>query len=167
MYIYMPTLRLILHILSLPLSHFHSLNWSLNFLLSKHLLVQYIMSSSTYASSSTSPSTLSGHPPPRMPHDSQKNLGSDMIMFFFGQTETPTRFPTSDGQLIRSLNVEALVRVFLPPPPYMTLPEYSVLRPEEHRSPDLLPIYFSLNLSIYNQQIVESEWENQWFHFTG
>ncbi|CAI6099897.1 unnamed protein product [Clonostachys chloroleuca] len=40
----------------------------------------------------------------------------------------------------------------------MTLPEYSVLRPEEHRSPDLLPIYFSLNLSIYNQQ---------WFHFTG
>ncbi|KAH7117232.1 hypothetical protein B0J13DRAFT_571030 [Dactylonectria estremocensis] len=49
----------------------------------------------------------------------------------------------------------------------MTLPEYSVLRPEGYRSPDPLPIYFSLNLSVYNQQIVEPEWENQWFHFTG
>ncbi|RSL82056.1 hypothetical protein CDV31_016969 [Fusarium ambrosium] len=49
----------------------------------------------------------------------------------------------------------------------MTLPEYSVLRPEGHRSPDPLPIYFSLNLSVYNQQIVDSEWQNQWFHFTG
>ncbi|KAH7109328.1 hypothetical protein EDB81DRAFT_849351 [Dactylonectria macrodidyma] len=125
------------------------------------------MSSSTSTSNSTSTSTLSGHPPPRMPHDSQKNLGSDMTMSFFGQLDTPTRFPTSDEQLIKSLNVEALGRVFLPPPPYMTLPEYSVLRPEGYRSPDPLPIYFSLNLSVYNQQIVESEWENQWFHFTG
>ncbi|KAH7114893.1 hypothetical protein EDB81DRAFT_734405, partial [Dactylonectria macrodidyma] len=125
------------------------------------------MSSSTSTSNSTSNSTLSGHPPPRMPHDSQKNLGSDMTMSFFGQLDTPTRFPTSDEQLIKSLNVEVLGRVFLPPPPYMTLPEYSVLRPEGYRSPDPLPIYFSLNLSVYNQQIVESEWENQWFHFTG
>ncbi|KAH6972625.1 hypothetical protein EDB80DRAFT_596179 [Ilyonectria destructans] len=125
------------------------------------------MSLSTSTSNSTSTSTLSGHPPPRMPYDSQKNLGSDMTMFFFGQLDTPTRFPTSDEQLIKSLNVEALGRVFLPPPPYMTLPEYSVLRPEGYRSPDPLPIYFSLNFSVYNQQIVESEWENQWFHFTG
>ncbi|KAI8648741.1 hypothetical protein NCS55_01482400 [Fusarium keratoplasticum] len=125
------------------------------------------MSSSTSTSNPTSTSTLSGHPPPRMPHDSPKNLGSDMTMFFFGQPDTPTRFPTSDEQLIKSLNVEALGRVFLPPPPYMTLPEYSVLRPEGHRSPDPLPIYFSLNLSVYNQQIVDSEWQNQWFHFTG
>ncbi|KAH6973924.1 hypothetical protein EDB80DRAFT_595087 [Ilyonectria destructans] len=125
------------------------------------------MPSSTSTSNSTSTSTLSGHPPPRMPYDSQKNLGSDMTMSFFGQLDTPTRFPTSDEQLIKSLNVEALGRVFLPPPPYMTLPEYSVLRPEGYRSPDPLPIYFSLNLSVYNQQIVESEWENQWFHFTG
>ena len=49
----------------------------------------------------------------------------------------------------------------------MTLPEYSVLRPEGQRSPDPLPIYFSPSLSVYNQQIVESEWENHWFHFTG
>ncbi|KAH7113447.1 hypothetical protein EDB81DRAFT_922145 [Dactylonectria macrodidyma] len=113
------------------------------------------MSSSTSTSNSTSTSTLSGHPPPRMPHDSPKNLGSDMTMSFF------------DEQLIKSLNVEALGRAFLPPPPYMTLPEYSVLRPEGYRSPDPLPIYFSLNLSVYNQQIVDSEWQNQWFHFTG
>ncbi|KAH7114647.1 hypothetical protein EDB81DRAFT_920646 [Dactylonectria macrodidyma] len=63
--------------------------------------------------------------------------------------------------------LKLLAELFLPPPPYMTLPEYSVLRPEGYRSPDPLPIYFSLNLSVYNQQIVESEWENQWFHFTG
>ncbi|KAH6955650.1 hypothetical protein BKA56DRAFT_681438 [Ilyonectria sp. MPI-CAGE-AT-0026] len=63
--------------------------------------------------------------------------------------------------------MKLLAGFFFPPPPYMTLPEYSVLRPEGSRSPDPLPIYFSLNLSVYNQQIVESEWQNQWFHFTG
>ncbi|KAH7108991.1 hypothetical protein B0J13DRAFT_579349 [Dactylonectria estremocensis] len=75
-------------------------------------------------------------------------------------SDTPTQFPTSDKQLIKSLNIEALSRVFLPPPPYITLPEYSMLCPKGYRSPDLLLIYFSLNLSVYNQQIVKSEWEN-------
>ncbi|KAH7117521.1 hypothetical protein EDB81DRAFT_612565, partial [Dactylonectria macrodidyma] len=115
---------------------------------------------------STLTSTLSSHPPLRMPYDSQKNLSSNMTISFFSQLDTPTRFPTSDEQLIKSLNVKALSRVFLPPPPYMILPEYSMLRPKGYRSPNPLPIYFSLNLSVYNQQIVESEWENQWFHFT-
>ncbi|KAH6985283.1 hypothetical protein EDB80DRAFT_756774 [Ilyonectria destructans] len=89
---------------------------------------------------STSNSTLSGHPPPRIPYNSQKNLGSNITISFFGQLDTPTQFPTSDKQLIKSLNIKALSRVFLPPPPYITLPEYSILHPEGKIHPYTLDI---------------------------
>ncbi|KAH6980580.1 hypothetical protein EDB80DRAFT_263867 [Ilyonectria destructans] len=102
---------------------------------------------------------------PRKPLESQTNVGSDMSMMLFVQPDCPSRFAYQDQHRIKGLNAEALARVFLPAPSWILTPEYAQLRsdPDNHSS----CIFFSLNLSIYNQQVVASEWTEQWFFMNG
>ncbi|OAQ59513.1 hypothetical protein VFPBJ_11602 [Purpureocillium lilacinum] len=78
----------------------------------------------------------------RRPLDSQKYVGGDMSMMAFVQpAAAPNRFAYPDDH------------------------HYApILGDAEPLSPS---IFFSLNISLYNQQIDASEWANHWFFMTG
>ncbi|KAM4064174.1 hypothetical protein HRG_007178 [Hirsutella rhossiliensis] len=58
-----------------------------------------------------------------------------------------------------------MARVFLPPPSWLLTAEYAPLRSDTDDS--ATSIFFSLNLSIYNQPVVASEWTEEWFFMNG
>ncbi|KAM4064180.1 hypothetical protein HRG_007183 [Hirsutella rhossiliensis] len=63
------------------------------------------------------------------------------------------------------LNAEAIARVLLPVPSWLLEADYAPLRAE---GDDLGPsLFFSLNLSIYGQPIVDTDWSEQWFLMSG
>ncbi|KAJ3453747.1 hypothetical protein MRS44_018379 [Fusarium solani] len=88
-----------------------------------------------------------------------------MSMIFFAQPDCPSRFAHQEQHRIKGLNAETLARIFLPPPSWLLAAEYAPLRSEADDSPT--SIFFSLNLSIYNQPIVASEWIEEWFFMNG
>ncbi|KAH7137722.1 hypothetical protein EDB81DRAFT_655939, partial [Dactylonectria macrodidyma] len=101
----------------------------------------------------------------RKPLASQRSAGGDMSIMFFVQPGCPSRFASSDQHRVKGLNAETIARVILPAPPWLTAPDYSPLRTDPaDPSPS---IFFSLNLSIYNQQIVPEDWLDQWFFMAG
>ncbi|KAH6873613.1 hypothetical protein B0T10DRAFT_588669 [Thelonectria olida] len=102
---------------------------------------------------------------PRKPFESQKNAGGDMSMMFFIQPDCPSRFACPDQHRIKGLNAETIARVLLPPPPWIMATEYATLRADPSNSSTC--IFFSLNLSIYNQQIDPSDWTDAWFFMNG
>ncbi|RMJ00554.1 hypothetical protein CDV36_015893 [Fusarium kuroshium] len=102
---------------------------------------------------------------PRKPLESRTNAGSDMSMMLFVQPDCPSRFAYQDQHRIKGLNAEALARVFLPAPSWILTPEYAQLRSDPDNPSGC--IFFSTNLSIYNQQFVASEWTEQWFLMNG
>ena len=106
-----------------------------------------------------------GLPNPRKPLDSQKNTGTDMSIMILVQTNCPSIFAYQDQHYIRGLNAETLARVFLPSPPWLLSPEYTPLQPDPDEACPC--IFFSLNLSIYNQNIDPEEWTEQWFFMNG
>ncbi|XP_044714720.1 uncharacterized protein HRG_11755 [Hirsutella rhossiliensis] len=61
----------------------------------------------------------------------------------FVQPGCPARFAYQNEHRVKGLNAETLARVFLPTPSWL------------------------LNISIYNQQIISSEWTEQWFFMVG
>ncbi|KAH6961883.1 hypothetical protein BKA56DRAFT_623850 [Ilyonectria sp. MPI-CAGE-AT-0026] len=75
------------------------------------------------------------------------------------------RSPGSASHRIKGLNAETLARIFLPPPSWLLVAEYAPLRSDVDDLPT--SIFFSLNLSIYNQPIVSSEWIEEWFFMNG
>ncbi|KAG7424477.1 hypothetical protein Forpi1262_v014582 [Fusarium oxysporum f. sp. raphani] len=83
----------------------------------------------------------------------------------FVQPDCPSRFAYQDQHRIKGLNAEALARVFLPAPSWILTPEYAQLRSDPDNPSGC--IFFSINLSIYNQQVVASEWTEQWFFMNG
>ncbi|XP_044714571.1 uncharacterized protein HRG_11857 [Hirsutella rhossiliensis] len=98
---------------------------------------------------SSSPSADSSAPHLRKPLGSSKGAGSDMSMMFFAQPDCP----------------EAIARVLLPVPSWLLEADYAPLRAE---GDDLGPsLFFSLNLSIYGQPIVDTDWSEQWFFMSG
>ncbi|KAJ4222258.1 hypothetical protein NW757_014420, partial [Fusarium falciforme] len=101
----------------------------------------------------------------RKPLDTQRAAGGDMSMMFFAQPDCPSRFAHQDQHRIKGLNAETLARIFLPPPSWLLASEYAPLRSDVDDSPT--SIFFSLNLSIYNQPIVASEWTEEWFFMNG
>ncbi|KAK4089236.1 hypothetical protein Purlil1_6225 [Purpureocillium lilacinum] len=101
----------------------------------------------------------------RQPLNSQKDAGSDMSMMAFVQPGCPTRFTYQNDQRVKGLNAETLAKVFVPTPPWLSSPEYAPIKSD--RSNPSTYIYFSLNISIYNQQITASEWAEQWFFMVG
>ncbi|KAM4064036.1 hypothetical protein HRG_012569 [Hirsutella rhossiliensis] len=102
-------------------------------------------------------SSSSPLPPPhlRKPLDSQKGAGGDMSMMFFVQPDCPSRFPHQDEHRVRGLNAETIARIFLPPPSWLLTAEYAPLRLDTDDSPT--SIFFSLNLSIYNQPVKQRD----------
>ncbi|UNI16664.1 hypothetical protein JDV02_010589 [Purpureocillium takamizusanense] len=98
--------------------------------------------------------------------ESQKYVGGDMFMMAFVQpAAVPNRFAYPDDHHVKGLNAETLAKIQLPGPPWLSAPEYApFLRDAEPLSPY---IFFSPNISLYNQQINASEWANQWFFMTG
>ncbi|RTE68350.1 hypothetical protein BHE90_017273 [Fusarium euwallaceae] len=114
---------------------------------------------------SASITSADGSPHARKPLASQRSAGGDMSIMFFVQPGCPSRFASSDQHRVRGLNAETIARVILPAPPWLTAPDYSPLRTDPaDPSPS---IFFSLNLSIYNQQIVPEDWFDQWFFMAG
>ncbi|KAF6525541.1 hypothetical protein HZS61_011336 [Fusarium oxysporum f. sp. conglutinans] len=101
----------------------------------------------------------------RKPLDTQRGTGGDMSMMFFAQPDCPSRFAHQDQHRIKGLNAETLARIFLPPPSWLLAAEYAPLRSDVDDSST--SIFFSLNLSIYNQPIVASEWIEEWFFMNG
>ncbi|KJZ69907.1 hypothetical protein HIM_10692 [Hirsutella minnesotensis 3608] len=114
---------------------------------------------------SSSPSADSSAPHLRKPLSSSKGTGGDMSMMFFAQPDCPARFAHQDEHRIRGLNAEAIARVLLPVPSWLLESEYAPLRAE---GDDLVPsLFFSLNLSIYGQPVVDTDWSEQWFFMSG
>ncbi|KAJ3453328.1 hypothetical protein MRS44_017575 [Fusarium solani] len=101
----------------------------------------------------------------RKPLDTQRDTGRDMSMMFFAQPDCPSRFAHQNQPRIKGLNAETLASIFLPPPSWLLAAEYAPLRSDVDDSST--SIFFSLNLSIYNQPIVASEWIEEWFFMNG
>ncbi|OCK91225.1 uncharacterized protein K441DRAFT_730330 [Cenococcum geophilum 1.58] len=103
---------------------------------------------------------------PRKPLESQQNAGGDMSMMFFARSQSLRELPSSEEQQIKGLNVETIAEILFPPPTWITSPEYWALRANsEHDDSNLA--FFSLNLSMYQQTLVASEWEDMWFFMYG
>ena len=82
------------------------------------------------------------------------------------QTSLPRSFPCPEQRLIKGLNTEAVARVVFPKPSWIAdSPEYLSLLPSEGER-DFTNGFFCLNMSMYNQPVVPSEWENIWFLIT-
>ncbi|KAH8661809.1 hypothetical protein BGZ61DRAFT_499473 [Ilyonectria robusta] len=106
-----------------------------------------------------------GQPHARKPLASQRSAGGDMSIAFFVQPGCPSRFASSDQHRVKGLNAETIARVILPTPPWLAALDYSPL-PTDPADPSP-SVFFSLNLSIYNQQIVPDDWLDQWFFMAG
>ncbi|KAJ4217442.1 hypothetical protein NW757_014635 [Fusarium falciforme] len=101
----------------------------------------------------------------RKPLSSPRNAGGDMSIMLFVQPGCPSRFASADEHRVKGLNAETIARVVLPIPPWLTAPDYPPLL--AHPAEPSPSIFFSLNLSIYNQQIVPDDWSDQWFFMAG
>ncbi|KND92539.1 hypothetical protein TOPH_02790 [Tolypocladium ophioglossoides CBS 100239] len=80
-----------------------------------------------------------------------------------------TRSPRGAGGDIRTALpgslIETIARVLLPPPSWLLTAECAPLRSDTGHLPT--SIFFSLNLLIYGQPIVSSEWTEEWFFMNG
>jgi hypothetical protein len=102
----------------------------------------------------------------RRPLDSQKNSGGDMSIMCFVRPQCPKKFDSPDKHQIKGLNVEALAEILFPPPAWITDSMYSILQANsENDDPNWGS--FSLNMSMYNQILIETEWDNKWFFMYG
>ncbi|KAF5264890.1 hypothetical protein FOXYS1_4311, partial [Fusarium oxysporum] len=87
-----------------------------------------------------------------------------MLRPTFESRSTP-KGELADQHRIKGLNAKTLARIFLPPPSWLLAAEYAPLRSDVDDSST--SIFFSLNLSIYKQPIVASEWIEEWFFMNG
>jgi hypothetical protein len=101
---------------------------------------------------------------PRKPLDSQKNIGGDMSMIFFVQTDFVKKFTSPEEHHVKGLNIESVAVVPFPSPKWITFPDYSALRAENENSDRC---FFSLNLSMYDPSIDLSDWNMHWFFMYG
>ena len=89
-----------------------------------------------------------------------------MSMMFFTRSQSLRELPSSKEQQIKGLNVETIAEILFPPLTWTASPEYWALRANsEHDDSNLA--FFSLNLSMYQQTLVASEWEDMWFFIYG
>ncbi len=90
-------------------------------------------------------------------------------MMFFARLQCPRKFTSPKQYQIKSLNVETIAGIIFTPPTWITNPEYHFLLANSiYSSNDNLNwAYFSLNLSMYNQTLDPSEWDNMWFFMYG
>ncbi|KAF2177812.1 hypothetical protein K469DRAFT_732234 [Zopfia rhizophila CBS 207.26] len=98
----------------------------------------------------------------RKPPESQRNIGGDMSMFFIARLPLPRRFASPERQQIKGLNFETIITVHFPLPAWLNEPEYAALQPQTNDD-NAYSALFSLNLSIYDQTIVPSDWDDMYF----
>ncbi|KJZ69057.1 hypothetical protein HIM_11553 [Hirsutella minnesotensis 3608] len=115
---------------------------------------------------SLTPPAADSPPHLRRPLGTSRGAGGDMSMMFFAQPDCPARFAHQDEHRVRGLNAEAIARVLLPAPSWLLAAEYAPLRAENDDA-DVSSLFFSLNLSIYGQPLVDSDWSEQWFFMPG
>jgi hypothetical protein len=105
----------------------------------------------------------------RMPLESQSNAGSDMSIFFITRLPLPKKFESPEQQQIKGLNFETIASVYFPPPPWLNNSDYAALQlqPNDDDDNDIHSALFSLNLSIYDQAITPSDWDDADFFLYG
>jgi hypothetical protein len=89
-----------------------------------------------------------------------------MSMMFFARPQLPRKFSVSEQQLIKGLNIEAIVFVDLPTPPWLEDFHYRAFieQPDGELSQGAS---FSLNVSMYNRPLDTTDWEGLLFFFCG
>ncbi|KAH7394608.1 hypothetical protein BKA66DRAFT_598445 [Pyrenochaeta sp. MPI-SDFR-AT-0127] len=113
-----------------------------------------------------SPTSTNAHANLRKPLESQRNIGGDMSMFFIARLPLPRKFASPEQQQIKGLNFETITTVHFPPPPWLNESEYAALQPQTNDE-NAYSALFSLNLSIYDQTIVPSDWDDMYFFLYG
>lgn len=83
----------------------------------------------------------------------------------FVQTGCPSKFAYPDEHRIKGLNAETIARISLPTPTWLRNPEYAIFQYDKETS--VTYVFMSVNISMYNQQVVPSDWTDQWFFMTG
>ena len=103
---------------------------------------------------------------PRKPLDNQKNIGGDMSMMFFARSRFSKKFNSPEEHHVKGLNVEAVTGIFFPPPTWISMSKYSDILAYSVKDNSNCT-YFSLNISMYNQNLDPSELNDTWFFMYG
>jgi hypothetical protein len=109
-------------------------------------------------------------PHPRVTLKSQGISFGPMTMMCFTRLQILKKFPSPEKQHVKGLNYEAVVPVRFPSPAWIKNTEYTALQPQTHDdedNDDTNCALFSLNLSIYNQTVTPSDWDDMWFFLSG
>ncbi|OAL42603.1 hypothetical protein IQ07DRAFT_606584 [Pyrenochaeta sp. DS3sAY3a] len=85
-----------------------------------------------------------------------------MSIFFLARLPLPRKFASPERQQIKDLNFEAITTVHFPPLAWLNDSEYAALQPQTNDD-NTYSALFSLNLSIYDQTIVPSAWDDMCF----
>ena len=103
--------------------------------------------------------------------DSQGISIGPMTMMCFTRLQIPKKFPSPEKQHVKGLNYEVVIPVRFPSPAWTKTTEYAALQPQTYNDDgddnDVNCAFFSLNLSIYNQEVIPSDWDDTWFFLSG
>lgn len=97
--------------------------------------------------------------------DSQGSSIGPMTMMCFTRLQLPEKFPSPEKQHVKGLNYETVVSVHFPLPAWIKNTEYAALQTADDENANCAR--FSLNLSIYNQAVIPSDWDDMWFFLSG
>lgn len=107
-------------------------------------------------------------PHSRVTLDSQGSSIGPMTMMCFTRLQLLKRFSSPEKQQVKGLNYETIISVHIPQPAWINNTEYTALQPQNtDDSDDANCANFSLNLSIYNQTVTPSDWNDMWFFLSG
>ncbi|PVH91477.1 hypothetical protein DM02DRAFT_340448 [Periconia macrospinosa] len=102
-------------------------------------------------------------PHPAVTLDSQGISIGPMTMMCFARLQILKKFPSPEKQHVKGLNYETVIPVRFPSPAWIKTTEYTALQPQTYNDDDGNDVncaFFSLNLSIYNQEIIPSDWDD-------
>jgi len=110
-------------------------------------------------------------PDPSVALDIQGISIGPMTMMCFTRLQILKKFPSADKQHVKGLNYEAVIPVRFSSPAWIKTTEYAALQPQTYNDDgddnDVSCAFFSLNLSIYNQEVIPSDWDDTWFFLSG
>ncbi|PVH91479.1 hypothetical protein DM02DRAFT_734164 [Periconia macrospinosa] len=101
------------------------------------------------------------HPPVTL--DSQGISIGPMTMMCFTRLQILKKFSSPEKQHVKGLNYEAVIPVRFPSPAWIKATEYAALQLQTYNDDDGNDVncaFFSLNLSIYNQEVIPSDWDD-------
>jgi hypothetical protein len=108
------------------------------------------------------------HPPVTL--DNQGISIGPMTMMCFTRLQILKKFTSPEKQHVKGLNYEAVIPIRFPSPAWIKTTEYAALQPQTYNDDDGHNVncaFFSLNLSIYSQEIIPSDWDDTWFFLSG